>query len=30
MSDIFVIVWVIVVFIFGFSLGYGTRDNELK
>ena len=30
MTDIFVIVWIIVAFIFGFSLGYGTRDNELK
>lgn len=29
MSD-FIIVWIVVAFIFGFSLGYGTRDNEQK
>lgn len=30
MADIFTIVWVVVAFILGFSLGYGTRDNEQK
>lgn len=30
MSDIFVIVWVIVAFIFGFCFGYKTKEDNQK